>query len=88
LPAQPNPGAGERRDGRWRDAVRACGGLEYWTGGGGEEEDRGRRGDEETRRRGLHVLLLTGDEGESEATHQWWRRQGLTEERGEEVRRR
>jgi hypothetical protein len=47
-----------------------------------------RRGDEAARRPGLHVLLLTGDEGESEATHRRWRRQGLVEERGEEVRRR
>jgi hypothetical protein len=37
--------------------VRACGGLEYWTGGGGEEEDRGRRGDEETRRRGGEAYM-------------------------------
>jgi hypothetical protein len=64
-----------------------------WTGVLGEKErkrieDRGRRGDEETRRRGLHVLLLTGDEGKSEATHRRRRRQGLAEERGEVVRRR
>jgi hypothetical protein len=58
--------------------------------GGGEEEDRGRRGDEETRWQGLHVHLLTRDEGEPEVSHRHWRRQGLAEEeeRGEEVRRR
>jgi hypothetical protein len=63
-----------------------CGHAVDWTGGGGEEEDRGRRGDEEMRRRGLHVHLLTRDEGGPEESHRQRRRQGLAEGRGKRGR--